>query len=352
MNYLVRGQTVDAGTPLLDAWFPRDGFLVDLNALQFQIWSTGSSPTQQFPAVAGTWQAVNVAATYPTAGAGRVGKGHYAATWTAAGDQTVGLYEVRWQWKIAAGDPFRQFSTVFEVLLPGEVSGQRGYCAVKDLRDDGLPPESLSNASALADILIASRQIEDITGRWFEPRYLPLTVDGSGRAAQALLDPIVGIESAKLTYDGDFTNAVAIDSVAYRVYARHLDGVINPDDRDFPRLEFVSIPQMLVLLGPSARWFYGQRNVEIRGAFGFTDWDGSPAGRTPDLIRYACRLMAKRLASTTPGGLAPGGPLVRQRTRDQEVQYATPLAFGTITGDRDLDGILERFRRPMRAYGV
>lgn len=352
MNYLVQGQAVDAGTPLLDAWFPRDGFLADLAALQFQVWSTATPPVQQFPVTPGTWQAVSVGVTYPTGGAGRVGKGHYAATWTVPADQVLGVYELRWQWKVASGDPFSQFSSFFEVLAAGEVAGQGGYCFVKDLRDDGLSAAQVSNARAQRSILVASQSIEAITERWFAPRARAVSMDGSGRPGLSLFDPIVGIESAKLTYDGDFTTAQPVDAIAYRVYARHLDGLTNPDDRDIPRLEFVSIPNMMVLLGPSARWFYGQRNIEVRGAFGYTEWDGvTPAGRTPELIRYACRQLVRRLVSTNASG-TPGGPLIRQRTRDQEAEFARPLGLGALTGDRDVDGILERFRRPPRAYGV
>jgi hypothetical protein len=84
--------------------------------------------------------------------------------------------------------------------------------------------------------------------------------------------------------------------------------------------------------------------------WGYTEYDGTPLGRTPSEIRRACMLLALR-------GVPPLGDdaawdarnrwrLVSERTRDQSYQLSPADAFGALTGDPEADRILKRYRRP------
>src|SRR5262249_55040294 len=128
----------------------------------------------------------------------------------------------------------------------------------------------------------AGRYVERVTGRWFEPRALTLTLNGRGSRGLLLDHPIIAIEWIK-------TEAGAVDLESVRVFNRHVtEGLLEPDARNSPRIDLVAP----FALGP--RWQRGSRNITVRGVFGFTDPDGSAEGETPLLIRRVVQLLVMK----------------------------------------------------------
>lgn len=361
MIFLSQGQVLNGAKPLLEIFFQKGGFLTDVASLEFQIWKVpGSGAAQQvFPAVAGTKQTVNVGITYPTANAGRLSKGRYFATWTVgAGDQAA--HEIRWFYKVSGSDDESTVSYPFEVLTCPIVA-PRGLCSIAMMRADGVGMKSASDYRCHQSIIRATQFIERVCRRWFYPALRSFTMSSSGGALLLLSAPIVAIESVKVAYDNDFVNAEALDVSSYRVYARHLSEqmVHDTDDRDNPKLERIHNLDQTWRGSAYERWPVGERHIQITGAFGYTEPDGATGGQTPVLIRDACMRLASKYALTKVSGSASSaaesapaaGPVKRLRTKQNEVEFsdaaaATSAPAGLITGDADLDGILEMFIGP------
>ncbi len=134
----------------------------------------------------------------------------------------------------------------------------------------------------------------------------------------------------------------------------------RPDDRANPRISFKrpdrEFARLHALIGE--RVFYqGKQNVRVKGVFGYTDWDGTSLGKTPDLICHACKLLVIKkiapLGDTDAQADAQGaGAIRRLKTRDQEIEYQNRKAVGGLTegpftGDFEIDNILMMFARPM-----
>lgn len=244
-----------------------------------------------------------------------------------------------------------------------------GYCTVQDLRDQGVPSSGVgAKTDAELQVLIAraSRMVDFYTGRFFEPRSLVLRLDGTGRRGLLLGHPIVSVSGIRLVAQ-DFLTAsdIEVDLADVRVYNRHLSGLLAPDDRENPRIEFLEFDhrfETLPLAGRDThgvftpqRWPEGTQNVEVTGIFGYTDPDGSPTGQTPDLIaRATCLIVLRRLLASELGGDAFDNQnawrLTELRTRDQTIKWADPSRLGSrgigaFTGDPEIDSILAGFVR-------
>lgn len=251
-----------------------------------------------------------------------------------------------------------------------------GYCSVQDLRDEGVPETGFG---AKTDVYLekvitrVSLMIDKYTGRFFEPRILTLTLDGTGRRALLFGDPIISITSIKIGSDFTLTEAQDLDNV--RIYNRHLsENMTNPDDRENPKIEWAEFDhrdESIAILGEDAgklftpsRWPEGTRNVQVVGVFGYTDYDVSdPEGITPVLIERAAVLMALRDMRTayTEASLREDDlskwKVSKLKTRDQMIEYDKPSALGgmvgvgAFTGDPEIDRILLEYVRPPK-YGA
>ncbi len=96
----------------------------------------------------------------------------------------------------------------------------------------------------------------------------------------------------------------------------------------------------------------GVQNVTVRGVWGYTDFDGSPLGKTPDLIAHASKLLTMRelpgMANIAERDDARNRHrITSERTRDQSyTRSADPET--PFTGDRAIDDILLLYRAPLR----
>jgi len=340
MVALAKGEASSTSNPKLWLALQVEGRLTDPVSLTFQIFDRTTEEKQIAP----------VSIEGPTAvdlNTDRLGLGRYVASYVAP--TTTGLYRIRWTWQLEAGGPSRTVDRDFEVLA-GVVSSDPMYALVSDLRAEGVEGDSASDLRIQTALLFASRMIDRITGRFFSPRYSTYRFDGRHGRKLTMWDPIIALEELEIETEliEPIGTLVSINDV--RIYNRHLSqNMTNPDDRNSPKIEFVElegIPEARGLRFPS-----GVQNIKVTGLFGYTDFDGSPLGKTPDLIRHAAKLITLReIPTLTESGCRAdardGWRVTEERTRDQTVKYGSQAKWGQWIGDPEIDQILVMFMRP------
>lgn len=370
MPSLARGQTSDCSNPILDVFTITAGRIVDVASLEFQIWDvTAESPVQVFPETPGDREAVNLD---PCPTGARLGLGHYVATWSAPLDASIGDHEVRWFFRKTIGSAEQTFVEAFEVTPEVSAKAADTYCTVQDLRDEGVPSSGIAgktDAQLLRLIDRASRLVDLYTGRWFSPRPMVLRLDGHGGTDLLIGPPIISISEVRLVAQ-DFATAtdLPVELSDLRIYNRHLGGLLDPDDRENPKISWLEYDRRWERRPPPdteigsifypSRWPSGTQNVEVTGIFGYTDPDGSPMGKTPDAIRRAVTLIViRRLLNPETSDDAYDARnawrLNSLRTRDQTITWAnmTTSALGSrgvgyFTGDPEIDTLIAAYVRP------
>ncbi len=336
----------------LTFWYQgADGLLADVFAVSFQIFDA-----------AGTQVLAKTALnTAPAPAGSRVGLGRYAAAWTP-GAAAVGLYSVRWYYTVASGDTETSFDIPFELVAVPYPAGPH-YCTVASLRDEGLASTgtgAVTDARAQAAIVRASRYVELYCGRSFTHIRKAVRLNGSSSRILLLDEPLVAVEEIEIA---DPLGGLVVSDDTIQVFNRHLrEGLLDPDDRENPKLEFLhgndlaGVNEGEIYAGALVGlvWPRGVQNVRLTALFGYTEPDGSFVGGTPAMIQEATRLLVFRnLTRMIERGGAPSTAIVQETTKDQTVIYAQPGAGGddrarSFTGDPDIDMILTSFRRPPR----
>lgn len=333
-----------------------DWWLHDPDDLEFEVWERDSEQVETI--VAGSRTSVDLVTD-------RLSIGHYVADLVGLG-LTAGTYFIRWYVTSADleggvevswdGPDFDVLSGGGADLLPGPI-----YALVSDLRREGVPV-SKTDSRCLRALHVASRYVEQYTGRRFVPEAKTLRLDGRGANSALLLEePIIALSRVALLEGGHEPVAgTDIDRSGLRVYNRHLRLLLErPDDRDSPKVELQFEPGGIrsgvpLETGQGHRWPLGRQDVIVAGAFGFTDPDGSPMGSTPYLVRHATILLALRelelMGDAAARAVTSAAGIKREKTRDQEVEYNTSASSGSstgaFTGDAEIDRILARYRRP------
>ena len=363
MPAIQRGQTSNFANPVLDVFFAINGVRTDVYLLEYRIFekvTNPGTPVQVYPSGGGR-ATVNLA--LGPAGH-KIDTGNYVAVWAVPAGEVIGTHEVRWYYRVTSDSSEAQFREEFEVTSEVSAAPSGGYCSIQDIRDEGVTVAMASDARLQAKIAYVSKQIDRYTGRFFEPRELELVLDGTGRHGLLLDMPIIEIESIELVSDafgaGSAPSEVDLDDV--RIYNRHMTGLVVPDDREDPRIEFLIYDKRydensIRRAFRPGRWPEGTQNVVVTGRFGYTESDET----TPVEIRRAAVLMVIR--DLEPAA-SPDRMDMRQpwrvnsiRTRDQSITYADLDAMGTqgvgpYTGDPEIDRILVQFTRPPRMGSV
>lgn len=203
------------------------------------------------------------------------------------------------------------------------------YATVADLRAEGVTVAQADDARLEALIDDATAEIDRVTGWFFEPRALTLTLDGRGAPTLELPAPPIRLDR------------VAIDGADISLSADELIVVGAPVDPGF------DAPRLTRRFGRFPR---GYGNVVIEGLFGYTEPDGTAEGRTPPAITRACILLVLRwlhpLADDGGFDARNRWRIIEERTRDQSYKLDRPGSGGGPTGDPELDAILLSYRRP------
>lgn len=357
-----------AANPILDFWVQIPEVVDD---------GTGATVSQLAAPVSLAWAVASIGSETQQAAplgvasgtvdltADRVGGivGHYAANtspgaWTS---RNPGRYVITWTYQLTAGGPTLSTRREFDLVAgsaPADLCAA-AYALVSDLREEGIQVRDASDLRLLRALQLASRFVDEYTGRFFEPRYQILSVDGTGGRALQFDDPLIALQS--VSFGNPTTTSVGLGSL--RLFNRHITQRLTaPDDRMDPKIEFVHFKDIFgrqrsasidsPLFGVPFRDLFfpaGVQNVNVAGLWGFTDPDGSPCGGTPFLIRHATKLIAMREWRPMNDDLREDRKryrLTTERTRDQSYTLDKQTE-GAFTGDREIDDILLRYRRPV-----
>jgi hypothetical protein len=299
--------------------------------------------------------------------------GHYAANtapsgWTLPSSHPLeyGRYAIVWSVVLVAGGPTVTVRREFDLIKGGAPPAIVGsaYATVSDLRDEGVTVDDGSDLRLMRSIALASRLIDRATGRFFEPRFIAQTIDGTGGRAVQFGDPLIALQS--LTLGNPVVSTIGLGGL--RLFNRHItQRLLSPDDRDDPKIEFVHFRDIFgrqrsasvdsPLFGVPFRDLFfpsGVQNVNVTGLWGYTDPDGSPAGDTPIMVRHCCKLIVMREWRKMNDDLRDDRKrhrLTSEKTRDQSYTL-DKLSEGHVTGDREIDDILLAYRRTMRIGGA
>lgn len=361
-RFVVRGTQLSKSLPTLDLPVliaaPLPGFTTEVQAVltnvdpgagaglvNYDVWDlTGASPVSVLTA------STNVDV---------VGVGRYAANWAVPGTGNVGLHRI--DWHATVGGVIHTWSAYFDVLAAGILPPRPSYALLSDLRTEGFDTVSLPDARALSLLKSMSVMIEKWTRRFFEPRYRSVNLDGSEGPSFRFADPIIGLDAVAID-----DTSIDLTTNQIRVYNRHLvSGLLNPDDRDNPKMDFVRIIRILQRLDVYDRpysnraiFWPGPQNVAVSGLFGYTDPDDSwSVGITPDPIRrVTMMLVARELPQISdPDTRFDVQNSFRQkdlRTRDQSVSFGPGRSDLVLhggmdfTGDPSIDDIIDRYVAP------
>ena len=340
MVALAKSEQVGVSNPKLWFAFQLEGRLADVAELSFEIFDRSTDQKKISPVSIFGPEVVDL-------NAHRLSLGRYAAVYTAP--SVTGIHRIRWTWKAEASGPSFVADQDFEVL-GGVVSSDPMYAFVSDLREEGVSGDAASDVRIQTALLFASRMIDRITGRFFSPRYSTYRFDGRHGRKLTMWDPIIALEELLIETELIEPIGTIISLNDVRVYNRHVSqNMTNPDDRNSPKIEFVELeglPEAKGLRFPS-----GVQNISVKGIFGYTDYDGSSVGKTPDLLRHAAKLITIReIPELTESGCRAeardGWRVTEERTRDQTVKFKDPNKWGQWIGDPEIDQILVMFMRP------
>lgn len=349
---------------MLELFTPSRGVLADAAHVAFQVFDISDdakrdTPVQVFPDTAGARAPVNTLDPWPVGD--RLGIGHVVARWTPAMTEPLGLHEIRWYLQDDPGALEQVVRVEFDVLGAGVGSQRAVYALVSDLRAEGVTAADANDARLARLLRLATQYVDRMTGRFFAPRATTFALDGAGGRIQLLGHPIIAIRDVKLiiAYPVEIGELPVTPSF-YKIYNRHLtEGLLDPDDRENPRLEFFHESDILgVQATPAASlglgslvWLRGVQNVLVDGLFGYTDPDGSPTGATPELIRHVAKLIVLREVPAMADiarreDRQKRWRLVAEHTRDQSYNLDPLRVVGGYTGDPEIDAILSSYARP------
>lgn len=352
MTALARGQVNSTSLPVLVLHAIFDSILKDADTAEFSVWLDGS---KIFPDPADR-ESINTTDD-------RLGLGTYAAPYTVETDAVIGKYEIRWYYKeTATSDPV-EYTQVFEVVDAVSDPRAPAYAFMKDLRDQDCISQKDADDERLHSLVgLAGHYVERVTGRFFEPRFRNVRIDGRDTPTLRLGDAIVSIGSVSIDYGPLATGEVDIDLEDILVHNRHLSqGLNQPDDRNSPRIELFRLPEHARTYATGVTFPRGQQNIRVQGVFGFTDPNGTPVGDTPQLIEHATRLLVLRNLPRLSDVLRRDAAQKRWRLteeRNAQGNYklaqlpSNPAFAGRFTGDPEIDQILASYSRPPRIEAV
>jgi hypothetical protein len=189
------------------------------------------------------------------------------------------------------------------------------------------PPENLGRVERL--IVQAEETVESMTGRMFSKRdAVTLWASGFGTALLNLDHPPIAITTVEV-------EGVALDGTTYEIESS-LIGEIGLFEPKLRRLD-------------DSVWPKGDRNIKIVGSFGHV----MPQGTNPET--YAAPPMVKRLVTklvmrwlptlATSVSATGRGEIVREKLGSAEFEYAQGTSSRDWLEDKELAGIINRYRR-------
>jgi hypothetical protein len=329
---IVVGEVSSAANPLLPFFYQVNGFLTDVYAVTYEVFAL-HKPADYATAVA--------------SGSGtKISTGYYVAPVDpSTSSLKAGPHEIVWSYTVAQGDTVQKTSYQFEVL--SELYFRRGHA----YQAYGSSSASYMSKKPVQDrqsaMFCAAQEIDRVTQGFFFPKYMTMRVQMRPASSTIfLMQPVIALASIEVisaavgsTVDTEYE----MDDDHFRIYNRHLEGLVAPDDRQNPKIAFA---------GSGGKFPRGNMNIKVTGVFGYTDSDGGPFGRVPAILEEVTEALAKRRlglganAKADPFAGHPGR-IKSAKTRSQAVSFDTSLSGkATITGNPRLDEALQAMSRP------
>jgi len=332
---IVLGDSSSATNPLLPFFYQASGFLADVDTITFNVYAATAFNTS----------VANGSGT-------KISTGYYVAILDpSAANLKPGAHDIVWSYQVASGDPVKKVSYSFEVLSELYFRPGLPYQAYASSTDRLLTRIKMEERQSA--LLWASLEVERITSRHFFPAYRELQVSVRPKSSTLWIDqPIVGLYGIDVltenTVTGE-TTAYAMNNNYLRVFNRHLNGMLSPDDRQNPKIQFASTGSPTEGYAPP-QFAKSNLGLLIKGVFGCTD-PGGPFGQVPPGIQEVVAHLAARRAGASGYSADPflnqPGRIKSAKTRDQAVTFDTTRSRNAVlTGDPRLDAILEGYCAP------
>ena len=348
MPGIVQGDSSSTSNPLLPFFYQEDGFLEDVAYLRVRVYGVGSG-------VAIVDDILDLSEAPVGA---KISTGYYAADVNPTTlSMAPGAYEIVWDYQSILTEPVKTTSYFFEVLSSSYFRSSQAFVGYVSSSEDAFSLWDLHERQKA--INRASKDVERYTGRFFFPKFMKQRTTIPKESVKIWLDePVIGINKIMVVGGYPIVGIISETEIGLggiRVYNRHLDYLLSPDDRDNPKIEYIPIESSELAEFGMAKFAKGSQNVMIYGAFGYTDPDGSPFGETPKALTDVVINLAHRIL-VDPLGQDPlvqsPGRVEMAKTRDQQIKFAsqkTGAATSNVqdmTGDPRLDGILVQYCRP------
>jgi len=259
--------------------------------------------------------------------------------------------------------------TPYGTPYAADVVEKDAYTTLAAIRKEGVLATDVDDDTVEEYIELATRYIEDYCLSWFVPRYQCFEVTGEGLPRLFLDIPIIALQ--KITMNDEEENIETLE-----VNNRYLrNGLTSPDDRKNPMITYsdgylVDEGTRLYSLG-GGHFPKDRQETKIWGIFGFTELArGAVCGETannsqvpleyggvPALIEWCARMITVNRCypalSDESIAVILKNRITRQKTRDQEVEFADPESSENtntngFTNSTIIDQILERFKRPLQ----
>lgn len=217
------------------------------------------------------------------------------------------------------------------------------YASVAEVRAEGVPPASATDARLVALIDEASRTIDKVTRQFFKPRRATLRLDGRGTPTIEL--PVPPIELTRLSVDSEGMQPFPFVGTAPFGFGLDRSVLLVVGAPIGPGYDGARLTLRHGLVFPK-----GHGNVIAEGRWGYTEDDGTPDGRTPLAVKRACILLVMRglhpLADDAAFEARSRWRIIEERTRDQSYRLDSNRGGGlSLTGDPEVDALLVPYVR-------
>jgi len=227
------------------------------------------------------------------------------------------------------------------------------YITVAEVNAEGLVDPPFTDADITAAIVLWQQFLERACRQFFESRTLTIEFDGNDSDTIHFGIPIISVEYLKI--NDDTTN---LSTDLFKIYSSRS----YPDDRRNPRIKLIPDTDLDIYTAPQStrrlKFRKGRQNCSVKGAFGFTESDGS----VPLLIKRAwMKLVIEKLANplyVADPATAPTPPplmtgiLLEEKTDGHSMRYGAaggttkPRAPGLIgiTSDQEILDIIRLYK--------
>lgn len=217
------------------------------------------------------------------------------------------------------------------------------YASVAEVRAEGVPLASATDARLVALIDEATRTIDKVTRQFFEPRRATLRLDGRGTPTIEL--PVPPIELTRLSVDYEGMQPFPFVGAAPFGFGLDPSVLLVVGAPVGPGYDGARLTLRHGLVFPK-----GHGNVIAEGRWGYTEDDGTPDGRTPLAVKRACILLVLRglhpLADDAAYEARSRWRIIEERTRDQSYRLDSNRGGGlSLTGDPEVDALLAPYVR-------